>query len=83
MWLPELERENKEAKARVAALENEVSLVNWYLAVMEDGLDTKEITAKYYLLRDEHQKLKSWTTKRIKSLEKELAATKQELEKAL
>lgn len=33
---------------------NEISIIKWYLEVMEDGQDTKEIVKHYGILKKEH-----------------------------
>ena len=39
--LPQLEKENGMLLAKVEQLENELQIVQWYLEVLEQGLDTK------------------------------------------
>ena len=34
--------------------ENEASIVKWYLEIMEDGQDTKEIVQQYGILKKDH-----------------------------
>ena len=35
-----------------------MSVVQWYLDVMEDGIDTREISKVYYELKQKHEKYK-------------------------
>ena len=39
-------------KARINQLEEEVGCVKWYINVMEEGIDTKEVVEQYRILRD-------------------------------
>lgn len=39
--MPNLLVKNKEMEKKIAALENELSLVQWYLEVMEGGVDAR------------------------------------------
>ena len=41
--LPKLQKENAEMAAKIKALENELEIVQWYLAVMEEGVNTREL----------------------------------------
>ena len=40
---------------KIKYLENEIDIVKWYLAVMEDGIDTREVVEKYADLKKEHK----------------------------
>ena len=41
--LPKLQKENAEMAEKIKELESELEIVQWYLTVMEDGIDTKEV----------------------------------------
>ena len=41
--MPRLVEENGTMRAKIAQLENEISVINWYMETMEQGIDTKEI----------------------------------------
>lgn len=51
---------------------NEVSTVKWYIDVMEDGKDVKEIVKLYGKLKDKHKKLKEQFKITVKDLEARL-----------
>ena len=51
-------------------LENGLEIVNWYMDVMEKGVDTKEIVKNYAILTKEHKILKKESSKKIKKLTK-------------
>ena len=34
-------------KSKVEQLENELEVVQWYLSVLEDGVDTREVVKEY------------------------------------
>lgn len=65
------------------SLENEASIAMWYLAVMEQGVDTKEIVKEHAELQKKYDKLKSKTSHLIEKLENELKKTKKDLKDAL
>ena len=41
--LPKLQKENAEMATKIKALENELEIVQWYLLVMEEGVNTREL----------------------------------------
>ena len=53
---------------KIKYLENEIDIVKWYLAVMEDGIDTREVVEKYADLKKEHTILKKTSESSIKKL---------------
>ena len=53
---------------KIKYLENEIDIVKWYLAVMEDGIDTREVVEKYADLKKEHKILKKTSESSIKKL---------------
>ena len=44
--------ENKELKEKLKQAEKDVDIVKWYLKVMEDGGQTKDIIKDYLKLKD-------------------------------
>lgn len=58
---------------------NEASIVKWYLEIMEDGQDTKEIVQQYGILKKDHNSLKQQSTKTIARLEKENERLKEQM----
>ena len=64
-------------------MENEVSIAEWYLAVMEQGVDTKEIVKEHAELQNKYEKLKETTSNKIEKLEKELKKKKRDLKQSL
>ena len=63
--------ENVELKAKVANLENEFDILQWYLSVMEDGVDTKEVVKDYAHLKADNEKQIKESSERISNLETE------------
>ena len=61
-------------------LENGLEIVNWYLAVMEKGVNTQDIVKKYSILTKDHKDLKKESSKTIKKLTKSNAKLTNELE---
>ena len=47
-------KENKKLKKRVESLENEFEIVQWYIEVMEGGVDTKLLMKEYLELKKKH-----------------------------
>lgn len=64
-------------------MENEVSIAEWYLAVMEQGVDTKEIVKEHAELQIKYEKLKETTSNKIEKLEKELKKKQRDLKQSL
>ena len=56
-------------KAKVASLENEFDILQWYLSVMEDGVDTKEVVKDYANLKADNEKQIKESSERISKLE--------------
>lgn len=56
--MPGLRDENCQLKLKVAQLEEELSVVKWYMETMEDGIDTKEIVREYAKLKKEFKRMK-------------------------
>ena len=55
--LPKLRADNATMAAKIEQLENELFIVKWYMDVMEEGVDTKEIVEKYSVLKKDHKVL--------------------------
>ena len=55
--------ENKLLKDKIFYYENELQVVKWYMRVMEDGVDTKEVVREFYELKEQHKILKENTEK--------------------
>ena len=47
MNLPRLKKENETLRQKVGQLENEITIVNWYMQVMESGIDTKTVIHEF------------------------------------
>ena len=45
--------------------EYKLEILNWYLEVMEEGIDTKEVTHKYLELKKKHNQLIKKTDNKI------------------
>ena len=56
-------------KAKVASLENEFDILQWYLSVMEDGVDTKEVVKDYANLKADNEKQIKESSERNSKLE--------------
>lgn len=81
--MPKLKKENAEMVEKIKVLENGLEIVNWYLSVMEQGVDTKEVVKKYAVLTKEHKILKRESSKTINKLTKSNVKLTKELESAL
>lgn len=64
-------------------LESESDVVKWYLKIMEQGVDTKEVVKSHAILKDKHAELERTTTKQINKLEKDNSRLTAELAQAL
>lgn len=73
--------ENVELQAKVANLENEFDILQWYLSVMEDGIDTKEVVQDYANLKADNEKQIKESNERIKNLEAENKKLSKRLDK--
>ena len=63
--MPQLLEENGSMKAKISQLENELSIVQWYLEIMEGGSDTKQIVLEFAKLKREYKVLEQETSKKI------------------
>ena len=46
-------------------MNNKLSIVNWYLEIMEEGIDTKEVVNKYLELKKKHSSYVKKTDRQI------------------
>lgn len=69
--LPKLQDEYRLVCARNAMLENELQIVKWYLHVVEDNVDTKEIVKEYGELSQEYKAYQKRTQAQIERLTNE------------
>ena len=76
-------KENLEMKSKIRQLESETEIVAWYLKVMEEGVDTKEIVKEYSILKKKHKHLSETSSRRIKKLEAKYQKYKQDFENSL
>ena len=76
---PALKKENHELKLKLESAQENSKTVDWYLRVMEEGIDTKEIVQKYFTLKDEFKDLKFTTDKKINKLTAQLEKVTNEL----
>ena len=86
--MPALVKKNAHLIGQVARLEEELKVVQWYMEVLERGVDTKDVTAAFTALSKEHKKLKRQSKREIekltidnKKLTKKLAETRKALVK--
>jgi hypothetical protein len=63
--MPVLIEDNDYLARKNEQLMKELEIVNWYIRVMEDGLDTKELIKKYYNLQQKTERLKRKTDRKI------------------
>ena len=80
--MPKLQRENLNLKKKVAQLEEENKIVQWYLEVLEGGVDTKEIVREFGMLKQEHRVYKEAAEKRVDRLLDSNIKHQKECEKA-
>ena len=52
-----MEKKNDALEEKVGHLYEELELVDFYVRVFEDGLDTRDVMAKYYEAKDKIQEL--------------------------
>ena len=55
--MPRLVQANADLQGKCKAYENELEVVNWYLEVMEEGLDTRDMVGQFHALKKKHRKL--------------------------
>lgn len=73
---------------QVMRLEEDLKVVQWYMEVLERGIDTKDVIQEFTALQSDHKKLKKSTSSQIekltvenKKLTKKLAKTSKTLKK--
>ena len=59
-------------RAKITQLESEISVVNWYMETMEQGIDTKEIVQEYAILKRQFAHMEATQNRKIKKLESKL-----------
>ena len=59
-------------RAKITQLESEISVINWYMETMEQGIDTKEIVQEYAILKRQFAHMEAMQNKKIKKLESKL-----------
>ena len=67
-------------KQKNTAMKNEISIVNWYLDVMEEGIDSKQVMQEYAMLKKTHKAMETKMTKKITKLENEKNKMKKDYE---
>ena len=60
-----------------------MQVINWYIYVMESGVDTRKIFKEYHDLKLAYDLLENKTSKKILKLERDITKTKDKLKKAL
>lgn len=70
--MPKLVEENGTMRAKITQLESEISVVNWYMETMEQGIDTKEIVQEYAILKRQFAHMEATQNRKIKKLESKL-----------
>ena len=68
---------------RVAQLESELKIVQWYLETLEDGIDTKEIITEYTSLKRDHKVYKRKSDAEISKLKTEVEKMTTKYEEAM
>ena len=78
--MPKLSKENIVLKQKNTAMKNEISIVNWYLDVMEEGIDSKQVMQEYAMLKKTHKAMETKLTKKITKIENEKNKIKKDYE---
>ena len=50
-----IKKENEKLRFEIYMKEKKLEILNWYLEIMEEGIDTKEVTEKYIELKKKHE----------------------------
>ena len=58
-------------------------MINWYMTVMEGGVDTRKIVKEYHDLKIAYKRLENKTKKTVSKMERDLTKTKSDLKEAL
>ena len=69
--MPKLVEENTEMKAKIASLENELSILGWYHQVLEKGLNMEQIIKEYAELTSKYEDMEATKDVEIKKLQSE------------
>ena len=77
----QLECENAKLKAEVANKDNELSIVDWYLEIMECGKDSKTMAEIYQKEKEHNLKVQREQRELITRLQKEKNSLKKQLKK--
>lgn len=80
--LPKYVAENKILKKKVEQLESELEIVNWYLTILEKGIDTQKIVEEYDNLQKSYNKMENDLRQKIKVLTEENNHKKKKLVEA-
>ena len=80
--LPKYVAENKILKKKVDQLESELEIVNWYLTILEKGIDTQKIVEEYDNLQKSYNKMENDLRQKIKVLTEENNHKKKKLVEA-
>ena len=59
-------------RAKITQLESEISVINWCMETMEQGIDTKEIVQEYAILKRQFAHMEATQNRKIKKLESKL-----------
>ena len=70
-------------RQKIDRLEQEAELVSWYVEIMEQGIDTKQLLKEYTELKRKHRSLTETSTKQIERLERKYSKVKLDLKEAL
>ena len=67
-------------KENNTAMKNEISIVNWYIDVMEEGIDSKQVMKEYSMLKKTHKAMETKLNKKITKLQNEKNKMKKDYE---
>ena len=69
--MPRLLEENTMLNAKVKQQDKELEVVKWYIEILEEGVDTKQLAQEYQKLKKDHRQLEKSSSKQISMLTKE------------
>ena len=69
--MPRLLEENTMLNAKVKQQDKELEVVKWYIEILEEGVDTKQLAQEYQKLKNDHRQLEKSSSKQISMLTKE------------
>ena len=81
--LPGLREQVSRLNKKVTQLESENEIVQWYMQVMEQGYDSKEVVQNFAELQKETEDIKKKTTIQIDDLTEENVTLKKKLNQAM